>query len=74
MTYVFKIASVFDGAPNPSGELATLPRPSSREGLLALDNRSFALSMLRLRVYFCPLNELKPNSAYMLLAQRHPVG
>ena len=43
---MFKIASVFGATPDPAEELTTLPRPTSREGLLAFGNRSFAPSSL----------------------------
>src|SRR6218665_3612668 len=46
---MFKIASVSGAEPQtPLGELTTLPRPPSRNGLLAFGNRSFAPSALAL--------------------------
>src|SRR6218665_684225 len=50
---MFKITSVSGALPQtPLGELTTLPRPPSREGLLAFGNRSFAPSALALSQIF----------------------
>src|SRR6218665_3060639 len=44
---MFKIASVSEAPPQTAlGELTTLPRPPSREGLLAFGNRSLAPAAL----------------------------
>jgi len=62
---LLKIASA-SGAPpqSPLGELTTLPRPPSREGLLDFGNRSFAPSALDLSLNFS--RSVAPKVIYKL--------
>src|SRR6218665_1970810 len=70
---MLKIASA-SGAPpqTPQGSLRLSPRPSSREGLLAFGNRSFAPFLTRTLCYVPQLLDLILSSPWLLTQFLYP--